>query len=706
MGVVRLAPPAAAAAAGGPPTARGAGAAAPRRLHPYIAMHLCGRDLEEEGEVLGGRELARTASAALAALRHVHARGRVHRDVKPSNFALARAVEHAALHAALRRQEEEGEGEEGGEAGAGVGMAAATGAGAVQLEAGATPAPSAAPAPEEAAPTGEATEEDGGGGGNGATGGGPAATTTLTPKTHQGPAAWPRPREPCAAAAAAPLCRPRIYLIDYGFARAVDDEPRDRRGRVLFHGTPDFASLRALQGCPQRPKDDLEALAYVLLQLSTGRVPWRLTTNSAAARGWTSDELAGFARRKAALFERAVAQGLVPPFVERLVRLLWSLGPEEEPDAARVNAILEMARAWRGCPRGPSDDDVTEDLEEEEEDCEERTEDDGRGEEEEEGLARAAWEHEREAAAARRGLAESGGGAPSPVPLGAGVVPATTAEGDDDEQVEAQGRARAAALCAVGDAGRPAPGATHASGPPDVPPFPSAAADHAVRRASRRVVLSAPPALASHEGELDAAAATFGAPGAAPAAIVDAAEAAALAAELAEAAAPVVAMHRVGADGAVALELLGDREAVAELAHEQAQGEQAAASDAPEAAAAQAAAAAPLPPAAAVEDGALLPLEPVAVAAAPLPVAPLPAASPSPPVLARAGDKREQPPSARRVEEEEAEAAAAAAADKENAAPVLVAAAAAVVGLAPAHKRLRLSIESGRHQMLLEEPDE
>jgi len=124
----------------------------------------------------------------------------------------------------------------------------------VQLEAGATPAPSAAPAPEEAAPTGEATEEDGGGGGNGATGGGPAATTTLTPKTHQGPAAWPRPREPCAAAAAAPLCRPRIYLIDYGFARAVDDEPRDRRGRVLFPGTPILPRCALSRGAPSGPR--------------------------------------------------------------------------------------------------------------------------------------------------------------------------------------------------------------------------------------------------------------------------------------------------------------------------------------------------------------------------------------------------------------------------------------------------------------------
>lgn len=68
-----------------------------------------------------------------------------------------------------------------------------------------------------------------------------------------------------------------------------DIPAQDRRAH--FVGTPDYASIQALRNHHQTPRDDLESLGYALLELTTGDVPWELTTNSAAERGWSDEEL-------------------------------------------------------------------------------------------------------------------------------------------------------------------------------------------------------------------------------------------------------------------------------------------------------------------------------------------------------------------------------------------------------------------------------
>ena len=630
LGVIRLAP-------------RRPSAAAPehsKRCHPYVAMHLGGRDLEDErGAPLEGRELAGAAAAALRALRALHATGRVHRDVKPSNFVAARPVEHAARALALQRCRAALDAAAAKE---GAAAAAGAGAGAVEQPPAAKAAPAPAPAPDH--DRGDDNDDLA-----------LAAAAASLP-----PAPWPFP-DVCPAAAAAPLSRPRLYLIDYGFARRLDEEPRDKRGRVLFHGTPDFASLRALQGCPQTAKDDYESLCYVLIQLATGRLPWRLTTNSAAARGWTADELASFARRKVALFERAAAQGAVPPFVEKLLRYLWSLRAEEGADDARVDALVAAAGAWRARPRAPSEDWSS----------------DGAGEEAEEEEELADYDGEA-------GLLtdEDLGASPR---LGRGkVVPATEAEAEEEQEEEEEEEKAPPAPRPLAARRQlpPAPRSSlvgpRASCPPDVPPTAAAA-----RPCRRRRALSAPASrLACAEGELDAAADRVAA--AAPVAADAAVEAAALAAELAVAP-PIVALHQAREPGdargaAVVLEQLGDREL---LLQEEAEG----------GAAAAAAEEGPPAAAAAVEDG-LLALDD--------PVAPPPRAlgakrpAPLPPISAAEDGK----------EEAQAGVETAADGDKENVA-VPAADAAVAPPPPPAAKRLRLSEDFGRQrQILLEEADE
>jgi len=70
-----------------------------------------------------------------------------------------------------------------------------------------------------------------------------------------------------------------IFIIDFGLAKKY------RSSRTLQHipfrnnkkltGTARYASVNALKGCEQSRRDDLEAIAYVLLYLLKGSLPWQ-----------------------------------------------------------------------------------------------------------------------------------------------------------------------------------------------------------------------------------------------------------------------------------------------------------------------------------------------------------------------------------------------------------------------------------------------
>ncbi|CAE7856748.1 CKL4 [Symbiodinium microadriaticum] len=66
-----------------------------------------------------------------------------------------------------------------------------------------------------------------------------------------------------------------VHLIDFGLAKRLDPE-RPRLGpRRSLVGTARYASICAHEGAEQGCKDDLEALAYVLIYLALGELPWQ-----------------------------------------------------------------------------------------------------------------------------------------------------------------------------------------------------------------------------------------------------------------------------------------------------------------------------------------------------------------------------------------------------------------------------------------------
>ncbi|CAE7767634.1 unnamed protein product [Symbiodinium pilosum] len=65
-----------------------------------------------------------------------------------------------------------------------------------------------------------------------------------------------------------------VHLIDFGLAKRLEPEPRFGSRRSLI-GTARYASICAHEGVEQGCKDDLEALAYVLIYFALGELPWQ-----------------------------------------------------------------------------------------------------------------------------------------------------------------------------------------------------------------------------------------------------------------------------------------------------------------------------------------------------------------------------------------------------------------------------------------------
>ena len=67
-----------------------------------------------------------------------------------------------------------------------------------------------------------------------------------------------------------------IYLIDFGIARSYVEEGRhaQRRKTRKMKGTKKYCSVGTMRGRTSSRRDDLESLAYVLVRLNTGKLPW------------------------------------------------------------------------------------------------------------------------------------------------------------------------------------------------------------------------------------------------------------------------------------------------------------------------------------------------------------------------------------------------------------------------------------------------
>ncbi|KZT03986.1 kinase-like protein, partial [Laetiporus sulphureus 93-53] len=128
----------------------------------------------------------------------------------------------------------------------------------------------------------------------------------------------------------------QVCLIDFGLAcrpakvdRAKQPRPPNSGGPVSIFGTLPYASLNAHQGLDLSYRDDLESLAYTLLFLLRGSLPWSRYTE----HGTTLGRLRQVHEQKKVHDGHRLASGLPAEF-GLLVDYARSLSAGEVPDYA------------------------------------------------------------------------------------------------------------------------------------------------------------------------------------------------------------------------------------------------------------------------------------------------------------------------------------------------------------------------------------
>ena len=80
--------------------------------------------------------------------------------------------------------------------------------------------------------------------------------------------------------------KPNIYIIDLGFSKKFINDDETHIIMKPIHkliGTPNFASINSHKLCELSRRDDLESIAYTLLYLYYGKLPWqnlKINTNN------------------------------------------------------------------------------------------------------------------------------------------------------------------------------------------------------------------------------------------------------------------------------------------------------------------------------------------------------------------------------------------------------------------------------------------
>ena len=126
-----------------------------------------------------------------------------------------------------------------------------------------------------------------------------------------------------------------LYMIDFGVSGRYCDVNTHihipmRRGKQLV-GTDTYASINAHQGVELSRRDDLESLAYVLVYLLKGVLPWQ-----GIAKTKEYDQIL---QMKKGLSPRELCVGLPPEFEEFLLDVR-QIGFSDEPDYSRYRAMF------------------------------------------------------------------------------------------------------------------------------------------------------------------------------------------------------------------------------------------------------------------------------------------------------------------------------------------------------------------------------
>ncbi|KAJ3184663.1 hypothetical protein HDU87_004066 [Geranomyces variabilis] len=144
---------------------------------------------------------------------------------------------------------------------------------------------------------------------------------------------------------------PRIYLIDLGLAVSYLDSqgkhlPKCRPdGRRHKTGTARYASLKVHRGYDHSRRDDIESLAYLVIELVRGTLPWSKLRVLSAAEGWKRTK-----EYKHEMTEWEIADGLPDEFA-KMLKYARDLSYAAAPDYRMLERWFRELGARLGDPR-------------------------------------------------------------------------------------------------------------------------------------------------------------------------------------------------------------------------------------------------------------------------------------------------------------------------------------------------------------------
>src|SRR5712692_330354 len=130
----------------------------------------------------------------------------------------------------------------------------------------------------------------------------------------------------------------RVFLIDFGltwlFRNPATHEHIMQAKGLNITGTVHYSSINSHLEVTQSRHDDLESLAYIIVYLVKGQLPWQgITVHPSQVH---HDEVL---RLKQATTAKTLCKGLPQLFI-KFIQHIWSLGFKDKPDYWYLHSLL------------------------------------------------------------------------------------------------------------------------------------------------------------------------------------------------------------------------------------------------------------------------------------------------------------------------------------------------------------------------------
>ena len=130
----------------------------------------------------------------------------------------------------------------------------------------------------------------------------------------------------------------RVFLIDFGLTQlfwnpATGNHIAQVRGLDIT-GTVRYSSINSHLGRTQSRRDDLESLAYVIVYLVKGRLPWQGVASHPGRVNYDK-----VLKIKQLTMAKTLSEGMPQPFV-KFIQHIQSLDFEDEPNYRYLRSLL------------------------------------------------------------------------------------------------------------------------------------------------------------------------------------------------------------------------------------------------------------------------------------------------------------------------------------------------------------------------------